>query len=201
MGVPRMRRRERYVRKGVAMGYDVALGKAWLELESVAGHKSYAVQFLADEYSVNVGNKTVSSLSCNVPAKEFVSILVLHYLVRKIQGLPALTGEWISFKQLEGGQGYYPAFKKRAIDPIARKYGAKPEALLEIIGRFKAKKAQLADVSVVVEVFENVPVLITLAKADEEFGPEANVLFDKSVQGILCTEDVVVLAGFVASSI
>jgi len=115
--------------------------------------------------------------------------------------LPPITGEWISFKQLPGGQGYYPVFKKRVIDPIIRKYGASPEALFELTGRVKAKKAQLADVSVVVDVFDSVPTLITLSRADEEFGPEANILFDKSVKDIFCTEDVVILAEFVVYSI
>jgi len=32
-----------------------------------------------------------------------------------------------------------------------------------------------------------------MSKADEEFGPDANILFDKNISGIFCTEDIVVL--------
>ncbi|MFC1703760.1 DUF3786 domain-containing protein [Candidatus Omnitrophota bacterium] len=183
------------------MAYDEALAKAWLGVEAVATDKSYSVQFLADEYSADLENHRILSLSCNVPAKDHVSILILHYLEKKLKGLPAPAGDWISFKQLEGGQGYYSAFKKRAIDPIVRKYGSKPEAIFELVERLQAKKAQLADVSVALEAFESVPALITLSRADEEFGPEANILFDKSITDIFCTEDVAVLAGIIASSI
>ena len=52
------------------------------------------------------------SFSCNIPAKDYTSILVLHYLARKLKGLPPVKGEWISFKELPGGEGYYPSFKK-----------------------------------------------------------------------------------------
>jgi hypothetical protein len=38
-------------------------------------------------------------------------------------------------------------------------------------------------------------------RPDEEFGPEANLLFDKSITGIFCTEDIVVLAGIIASEV
>jgi len=48
-----------------------------------------------------------------------------------------------------------------------------------------------------VEAFLGVPILVKLWKGDEEFAPEANMLFDRSISRIFCTEDVAVLAGFV----
>jgi len=51
----------------------------------------------------------------------------------------------------------------------------------------------------VVDVFKGVPVLVELWAGDDEFGPEANMLFDKSIRDIFCIEDIVVLGGFVAS--
>jgi hypothetical protein len=54
---------------------------------------------------------------------------------------------------------------------------------------------------VIIEAFEGVPVLIKAWKADSEFGPDANIYFDKSITGIFCTEDIVVLAGMIASQL
>lgn len=183
------------------MGYDVALKKAWSQLQSLATEKIYSVKFLADEYTIDVKNQRILSLSCNAPAKEYYSILILHYLIKKTEGLPLISGNWISFKELDGGQGYFPAFKKRAIEPIIRKYGSNPDSILDIIERFPAKSVQFGDIGIVIEAFENVPLLITLYRGDEEFSPEANILFDRSISNILCTEDVVVLSGIVASLI
>ncbi|MDD5654913.1 MAG: DUF3786 domain-containing protein [Candidatus Omnitrophica bacterium] len=183
------------------MGYEAALKKSWLELESIAPQRTGNVRFLADEYSIDLEKRRVLSLSCNIPAKDHTAILVLHYFTRSLKGLPPLAGEWVSFKQLEGGLGYYPAFKKRVIVPILRKYGSDPKALAGITERFKAKVIEMADAAVVIEAFDNVPVLLTVWKADEEFGPEANVLFDKNIARIFCTEDTIVMAGFVACGI
>jgi len=183
------------------MGYEVALLKAWLELENTTKDKALSVKFLADEYSVDLENKCVLSLSCNVPAKEYISILILHYLIKKLKGLPPTTGDWITFRQLEGGLGYYPTFKKRVITTITRKYGSKPDELLKLTERFDAHKIQLADISIVIEVFDKVPILIELWKADDEFGPEVNVLYDKSIKNIFCTEDIVVLSEVLAHSV
>ena len=183
------------------MGYAVALSKAWQELEDHSGNKHIRVRFLADEYTVDLENKRILSSSCNVAAKDWITILILHYLKQKMQGLPLLSSQWLSFRELAGGKEYFPVFKKRVIDVIARKYGCKPDALLGLTERFKAKASQLADVSVVVEVFDGVEVLIALWRGDDEFGPEANILFDESIKNIFCTEDIVVLAEFIAHSV
>jgi len=180
------------------MGYGVALSKAWADLEGLVKEKQTEARLLADTYSVDLENKRILLLSCNVPAKEYLSILILHYLAAKMCGLPDASGEWIDFRQLDGGQGYYPAFKKRVVSTIARKYGANPQAILKLSERFKIKKLGLADVSIAFDVFDGVPVLIQLWKGDEEFSPEANVLFDSSIKGIFCTEDIVILAEFLA---
>ena len=43
--------------------------------------------------------------------------------------------------------------------------------------------------------------LITIWKADDEFGPDANILFDKNITKIFCIEDTVVLTEIVAHTI
>lgn len=183
------------------MSYDIAINKAWEELEKVKPAKSLSVKFLADEYTIDVENRRVLSLSCNAPAKDFTAILLLHYLIKKLQGLPVLTGEWLGFKELSGIEGYKAAFKKRSLEPIIRKYGSNPQGLLSVLERLPGKRVDQADVAIVLEAFEGVPVMVLMWRPDEEFGPEANVLFDKSITGIFCTEDVVVLAGIIASEV
>jgi len=104
-------------------------------------------------------------------------------------------------RELVGGEGYYTAFKKRVLDRLTRKYGGDPDALVGLTKRFKAKTSDLADISIVLETFEGVPVLLEMWKADDEFGASSDLLFDKSIVGILPTEDIVVLSEIVISSV
>ncbi len=180
------------------MSYDIAINKAWEELAALTKEKNLAVKFLGDEYSVDLEAKKLISLACNVPAKDFTAILILHYLIKKINGLPRLRNEWISFKELSGIEGYAPAFRKRAIEPVIRKYGLNPRALFTALERLPGKKSETGEVSIIVEAFEGVPALVELWAGDEEFGPEANMLFDKGITNIFCTEDTAVLAGLIA---
>ena len=133
------------------MGYEIAITKSWKALKAVSHQSQHSVRFLQDEYNVDVDAKSVLSLSCNVCAKTPVTILVLHYLVKQLQGLPKPRAEWISFQQLEGGQGYYASFRQRTLKPILRKYKSQPQALFALEDRFKAKRAAFADAAVVIQ--------------------------------------------------
>jgi len=183
------------------MSYNVAITKAWDDLSALKPAEKLVVKFLADEYSVDLETRKIISLACNVPAKDFSSILILHYLVQKLKGLPELSGEWLNFRELSGIEGYGPTFKKRAIGPIIRKYGSNPEGLLGVLERLPGRRVDQGDIGVVLEAFEKVPVMVILWRADEEFGADANLLFDKSITEILCTEDIVVLGGMVTAAI
>jgi len=180
------------------MSYEIALNKAWDDLLNLSPHNDIRVKFLADEYEVGLKDKRIMSLSCNVPAKDFSAILILHYLAHKLKGLSEITGEWLTFRELSGVEGYVDAFRKRSIEPIIRKYGANPEGILANVNKIPMRKAEATDFGVVVDALENVPVLIKLWHADAEFGPDANMYFDKSIAKIFCTEDIVVLAGIIA---
>ena len=99
------------------------------------------------------------------------------------------------------GRRYYAAYHKRAIEPLIRKYGMHPDALKNVLARLPAKLSEGGDISIEVEAFANVPVLIKLWKPDTEFGPDANLYFDASIKDIFCVEDIVVLAQLVAGQL
>lgn len=183
------------------MGYELALNKAWTALKEVSQEKKLQVKFLADQYEVDLENSKIHSLSCNLPAKDFLSILILHYLAAQLSSSWQVGEEWVSFKEIPGGLGYYPAFRKRCIEPIISKYGKSPRALLGCLERFPGRRIEHGDYAIVLEAFERVPVLITIYGQDEEFSAEVNMLFDKTITQIFCTEDIAVVAGIIAHSI
>ncbi|PIU40905.1 MAG: hypothetical protein COS99_08350 [Candidatus Omnitrophica bacterium CG07_land_8_20_14_0_80_42_15] len=180
------------------MSYKDALEKAWVKLKEFKADNISDIKFLADNYSIDLSSHQVVSLSCNIPPHEHVSILILHYLAKKIQGLPEVTGKWISFQELPGGQGYYDAFKKRSLELIGRKYGKMPQGIVSCLERLPGKAIQYGDGGIVLEAFDFVPVLVTVWGQDDEFSAEANILFDQSVKEIFCTEDIVVLSDIIS---
>lgn len=183
------------------MTYEIAIGKAWEELFKLNPPKNLSIKLLGDEYSIDLQAQRILSLSCNAPPKDYVAILILHYLVSKFKGLPMLTGEWLTFRELSGIEGYQSAFRQRIIERLIKKYGNDPEKLLFVLERFPGESVKKGDFGIILDVFEAVPILIEIWKADEDFGPDANLLFDRSITQIFCIEDIVVLAEFVVSQI
>ena len=179
------------------MGYAAALTKAWEELSGLSAAGTRKVRFFSDVYVIDFSGGKVSLLPSGAAAKDFTAVLILHYAIQEIKGLTPLVNEWISFKELSGGEAYYPAFRKRAIDPIIGKYGDDPSGLYSNLAKLKGKKTVGADSGMVMEAFKGVPVMVLVWKADVEFSAEANLLFDRSVSGILSTEDTAVLAGYI----
>ena len=185
------------------MGYGQTLEKAWQELSGLTDKRRLSAAMLSDNYDLDMDNRTAVSSSCNIPSKDHITILLLHYLISKLKmgTLPPPSGDWMGFNQLEGGDAYYPAFRKRTIGHVIKKYGADPGALLKVSDRIPIKEVDRGDIGVIVQALEGVPILITMEKQDEEFGPDANILFDRSIQQIFCTEDIVVLTEFVVHSL
>ncbi|MDD2752769.1 MAG: DUF3786 domain-containing protein [Candidatus Omnitrophica bacterium] len=183
------------------MSYEIAINKAWDELLKSTAPREKSVKFLADEFTLDYNQKKVLSLACNAPAKDFTVILILHYLAAAAKGLPATTGKWLTFRELSGIEGYYPAFRARSIEPVIRKHAHSPQGIFSVLERLPGKKAERGDASIVLFVLVGVPVLIALWGPDEDFGPDANMFFDESIKDIFCTEDIVVLAGIIASQL
>jgi len=177
------------------MGYQQALEKAWHDVSEATDGKLFSVKMLSDTYDIDIAKRSAMSSSCSVPAKDYTAIILLHYLAQKLafKTLPEASGDWIDFNSLPGGEGYYPAFKKRTIDRVLAKYGNSPEGLLDVMDRMPAKVANFGDASVIIYPFAEVGIMIKLSKGDEEFGPDANILFDRNISKIFCTEDIVVL--------
>lgn len=177
------------------MGYKRALDLAWDDLIGASDRRIYSLRFLLDTYEVDTEKRAIHSSSDGEPAKDFISILILHYLVKKLRlgRLPSPSGDWIDFNRLEGGEGYYGAFKKRTIDRLIKKFGASPETMVRSAERFPSIKSSTGDEGIILYPIDDIPVMVTAWKGDEEFGPDINIVFDKSISAIFCTEDIVVL--------
>jgi hypothetical protein len=156
---------------------------------------SLSFSYYGREVEVKYQPVTVSALDEGPELPLAEQALVLHYLVNA-SGLEP-TGEWITYREVPSGEFYWSAFVKRAKSPLVGFFGNRPQLLLDLAPKVGGEKAQeqSADATVLVKAFPKVPILIQLWAGDDEFPPEGNVLFDKTVSQYLPTEDVALAAG------
>jgi hypothetical protein len=120
-------------------------------------------------------------------------ILILHYLQNTSGEKP--EGEAVDFKQVPQGSFYWSAFISRAIRPLVQTFGHDLELYLKVAQAMGGVIKDLGDASAQFQAFPLVPVTHVLWAGDEEFEPNASILFDITISGHLPTEDIAALAG------
>ncbi|AFV11706.1 hypothetical protein Tph_c14980 [Thermacetogenium phaeum DSM 12270] len=164
-------------------------GVKYLEKE-----KEIVVPFLNKEYRVRYPSGEVyQEQEGEVPVVN--KILILHYL-NSAEGV-AIKNRWISFKELPAGQIYINPFHNRAIRPLIKFFGERPENLIKAGSILGGVRESFGDVSIRIPVLPMVPVVYVIWRGDEEFPASGNILFDASAPNYLPTEDYAVLSGMV----
>jgi hypothetical protein len=118
-------------------------------------------------------------------------ILMLHYLITA-KGTPA-TGKLIAFRQVPGGLFEHASFSREVLTPLLDRFGKEPQRLVDAAGDLGGAEAGYGDVAVSIKAFPKVSVVIVLWRGDNEFAPNASILFDSTVTDYLATEDISVL--------
>ena len=129
-----------------------------------------------------------------IPIQE--KVLVLHYLLGAQGQEP--SGRLITYREIPSGEFYFPAFKKRAIDPMVAMFGQNGEAFQSLAVELGgSRQTDLSGLSYRFLPVPLVPITLQLHEADDEFPASGNVLFDETVAEILSLEDVAWLSGMI----
>jgi len=150
------------------------------------------IHYMNRPYVVDIPNGEISlkDEEEKIPVKD--RILILHYLTQAT-GSP-FTNKLITYAQIQGGRFYCPVFQKRTLEPILKCFGDKPELLLDVAQRLGGHRAPYGDISVNIDPFPFLRIVIVLWRGDDEVPPGGNILFDKNITDYLPSEDVAVLS-------
>ena len=120
-------------------------------------------------------------------------ILILHYLQKTTGAEP--EGANVDFKQVPQGGFYWSAFVSRAQKPLLMTFGSAPDFYLQVAEAMGGTPQPFGDAAARFLAFPLVPITHVLWRGDEEFDPEASILFDATIPEHLPTEDIAALAG------
>lgn len=157
---------------------------------------SVLIDHLNRSYRISIPDGEVSLAESEeaVPVRD--KILILHYFIRA-RGTP-LSGNIITYKELNEGINYYPTFFKRAIEPVVTNFKDEPEKLLEIAKTLGGRRSDYGDTAVTIDAFPYVPLTIVLWQGDREFPPDGNIMFDSTIPDYLPTEDITIVCEMIA---
>ncbi|MBU0943717.1 MAG: DUF3786 domain-containing protein [Proteobacteria bacterium] len=93
----------------------------------------------------------------------------------------AITGRWISFRELKGGIDWQGLFTSRCETPLRKLADAQSELLGDIVDLFQGKEVEGfdADIALVLHPFPHFPILICYQAPDDDLQSELTILFDE----------------------
>jgi len=153
--------------------------------------KAITIKYLNRSYLITLPDIEISLVDSaeQVPIRD--KILILHYLT--LAKGTATTNKLIAFRELPGGNVYYPTFSKRTMKPLSDHFGKEPALLVNASKRLGGYQADYGDVAVTINAFRRVPITLVLWQGDAELAPQLNLLFDSTISDYLDTEDVTVV--------
>ncbi len=121
----------------------------------------------------------------------WVVMPLLEYVLH-CQGA-AVTGDWVSFRELEDGKAKYPLFKKRGEDVLKQLADNYTDFFDDIVHMFDGRQVEKefeSDVSVVLYPLPLVPVMICYWKPEDGMSSSLNLFFDRSADQNLGADSV-----------
>jgi hypothetical protein len=125
-------------------------------------------------------------------------LVILNYLARADGTPPA--NRLISYRELENGTVFFPAFQRESIHSLNRWLQDKsPAVLTQALTHLGGIPCQGADLSMTIPALPRFPITLKVWFADEEMPGSANILFDATANHYLHTEDIAVLGGYASA--
>ncbi len=149
------------------------------------------INYLNQPYLITLPEAEISLVDSQdkVPIRD--KVLILHYFT-SAKGT-SLANKFITYKELPGGNTYFPTFAKRTTKPILKYFNQNPHYLIPAAANLGGYKADYGDVAVTINAFRRVPITIVLWQGDDELAPEGSVMFDATISDYLSSEDITIL--------
>lgn len=155
---------------------------------------SVRIPFLNRNYRIDYPQfdfRDIDNETTDVPIQE--QVLILHYLMGANPS--PLAGNWVPYREIPGASLYHSVFVKRAADPLKKVFGRNTSDFSRTATLLNGNPIDFGDAAFEFLIFPRVPIQLILHEGDEEFPPEANILFDQSISRCLSPEDIAWLAG------
>lgn len=130
------------------------------------------------------------------PLPDFFLVMVLHYLVS--EGT-RLKNQKITYVQCPSGKFYEGPFNKHTKDRMLQTFGEEVKLLKKVAQELGWQMDNEGDVAATAYLFPKVPISFVLYGQDEDFEPDLNIFFDKSIIEFLPEEDIKLVSGLLVS--
>jgi hypothetical protein len=154
-------------------------------------HGNLRLVFLGKEYLVSPQDFRVRLATDGEEPSSFISSLVLTYLANA-DGTPP-SGQWIGFRDLPDGMFYVQAFQGYSGGRLARELKGGVQVFRRAAEALRGSPIAMGSAGYAFEVLPQVPMAVVYWDGDEDFAPQAQILFDRTTSRYMPTDGLAIL--------
>jgi hypothetical protein len=157
------------------------------------------VEFLRRVYVIDQMEWTVKRAADGAAPPSIMQSLILTYLYTA-DGTPPLD-RWTGFRELPNGLFYAQAFQGYTGDELIRHLNGDVAAFKQAGEKLKGAALAIGDAGYVFQVLPRLKLAVVMWSGDEEFPPQAHVLFQETAPHYLMTEGLAIVGSLLIGQI
>ena len=155
----------------------------------------YELEAWGDVYNIFPHEHGIQRYGKEVPkVHEYLSIFIIHYLLTK--AALVIENEWISEKDIPGGVTFFRDPHAIPTELLTQTFQNDIESFSRRCKSLQGDPIEMGDVAFQFQITKCIPVVVLYWQGDEDFPPEAKLLFDRSISRHLATDVIFALAVF-----
>lgn len=151
----------------------------------------FTVNVMDDWYEVSYPEGIITHKGAAPCEDMHLMTLILRYLENAREMAP--TGKNINYRDVPGGNHYYKTFEGRCIKRLAFSFGNDLEKFEAVMQQTKSERVHYGDLAYRFCFMGNRYVTAILWMGDDEFPPQAQILFDENITAAFDAEDMAVV--------
>jgi hypothetical protein len=173
----------------------VTLSDVAAKLDGVYEDGKLTLKILGKDFSLDSKGQFFTDIHVHA----WVAIPVLNYVLYG-EG-KSVTGNWVPFRELEGGKTWYRLFEQRCEKPIkkvADRYTDLFDDMIHLFGGSQVRRVYESDISVVLNALPKVPILVCYWRPEDGLQSDLHLFFDDTAESNLNTESLYMLGAGLA---
>ena len=155
--------------------------------------KSYTLSVWGDEYAIYPHEVKIDCISKNVQSPhEYFYLFIIHYLLKS--KAIEISKEWISEKDIPGGATFFRGPHEIPTRLIYSRYSNDIKEFRKRCEQLNGIPLDIADAAYSFKITSHIPVAVLYWGGDDEFPPEAKILYDKTISEHLASDIIYALA-------
>lgn len=155
--------------------------------------KLYILPVWGDEYAIYPHEFKIDRISKNVQSPhEYFYLFIIYYLLKSKE--IEISKEWISEKDIPGGTTFFRGPHEIPTHLIYRQYSNDIKEFRKRCEKLHGIPLDIADAAYSFKITSHIPVAVLYWEGDDEFPPEAKILYDKTITEHLASDIIYALA-------